>query len=74
MVLTTAVTNENTARPALDNPNHPLNQISLKIRDSAFNIHRAQLLTYMKINKSSLGYLINFNEKLIKDGIYRYVL
>ncbi len=37
-------------------------------------IHRAQLLTYMKIHQSRLGYIINFNVKLIKDGIMRFVL
>ncbi len=37
-------------------------------------VHRAQLLTYMKIHGSRLGYLINFNEKLVKNGIHRFVL
>ena len=87
MVLTTAFTAENTARSELDDPQHPLNQLSAKIRDSVFKIilelkacekitpiHRAQLLTYMKINQSKLGYLINFNEKLIKNGMHRFVL
>lgn len=142
--LTTATTDEITARSALDDPQHPLNQISEKIRDSVFEIHRtfgpgllesayedcleydlienqklkverqkilplqfkglkvknaykidllvedeiilelkaceqtlpihrAQLLTYMRIHQSRLGYLINFNKKLIKDGIDRFI-
>ena len=134
-----------TARPALDDPAHPLNLISGKIRDSIFKIHRhfgpglmesayeaclyydlvtnhklavarqkglpiqfeelkiddaykidllvensivieiktvdklmpvhqAQLITYMKLSGCRLGYLVNFNEKLVKDGIRRFVL
>ena len=145
MTLTTVNTEEITVRSELDDPNHPLNKLSFKIRQSCFKIHqkfgpgllesayeeclyydltenhnlkverqkilplqfeklsvqnaykidllvedkiilelkacekilpihRAQLLTYMKIKQSRLGYLINFNEKLIKNGINRFVL
>ena len=34
-------------------------------------IHEAQLLTYLKLSKNSLGLLINFNVPLLKDGIKR---
>lgn len=142
--LTTANTGI-TARSELDDIHHPLNQISSKIRDSIFKIHRhfgpglmesayeaclyydlitnqklnvvrqkslpiqfeglsiddaykidlmvensiileiktveklmpvhqAQLITYMKLSGCKLGYLVNFNEKLVKDGIKRFVL
>lgn len=37
------------------------------------SIHPKQLLTYLKISELRLGLLINFNEKLIKDGIKRIV-
>ena len=145
MIATTGGTAETQGRSELDDINHPLNQISAKIRDSVFKIHmefgpgllestyeeclfydltenknlkverqkhlpltfekleikkayvvdllvedqiilelkacqkiepvhKAQLLTYMKINQSKLGYLVNFNEKLIKNGIHRFVL
>lgn len=138
-------TTATTARPELDEPTHPLNQLSEKIRDSAFKIHRhfgpgllestyeqclfydlienhhlkverqkalpirfetlmipeayrldllvenqiileikatekilpvhqAQLMTYLRLTRCRLGYLINFNEKLIKDGIRRIAL
>lgn len=33
----------------------------------------AQLLTYLKLMNLRLGFLINFNERLIKDGIHRIV-
>ena len=36
-------------------------------------VHPKQLLTYLKITGLKLGLLINFNEKLIKDGITRIV-
>ena len=144
-MLTTVSTEETQGRSELDDPNHPLNKISAKIRESIFKIHiefgpgllestyeqclfydltenqnlkverqktlslefetlkianaykvdllvedkiilelkacdkiqpvhKAQLLTYMKIHQSQLGYLINFNEKLVKNGIHRFVL
>lgn len=34
----------------------------------------AQLLTYLKLHKRRLGYLINFNVPKIKEGIKRIVL
>jgi GxxExxY protein len=37
-------------------------------------IHEAQLLTYMKLGGFQLGFLINWNVKLIKNGIKRFVL
>jgi len=36
-------------------------------------VHEAQLLTYMKLAGISLGLLINFNMKWLKDGIKRFV-
>ena len=36
-------------------------------------IHEAQLLTYLKLTKLNLGYLLNWNVVLIKDGIKRMV-
>ena len=37
-------------------------------------IFEAQLLTYLKISGKKLGLLINFNTKLLKDGIKRLIL
>ena len=37
-------------------------------------IHTAQVLTYLKLTGVRLGILINFNTKLIKDGLKRVVL
>ena len=37
-------------------------------------IHEAQLLTYLRLGGWQLGLLINFNVKVLKDGIKRRVL
>lgn len=47
--------------------------LELKVVDDLNNIHLAQLLTYLKLSGCSLGYLINFNVPLLKDGIRRVV-
>lgn len=36
-------------------------------------IHKAQLLTYLKLSALKLGLLLNFNVVLMKDGIERFV-
>lgn len=48
--------------------------IELKSVEKTFPIHEAQLLTYMKLAKIERGLLINFNVRLLKDGIKRLVL
>jgi len=48
--------------------------IEVKAAESLLPIHDAQLMTYMKLAKCKLGLLINFNEKLLKHGIRRFVL
>jgi GxxExxY protein len=37
-------------------------------------IHRAQLLSYMKLLSIPVGLLINFHEVVLKDGITRMIL
>lgn len=44
-----------------------------KAVDEVHPIHVAQLLTYMKLKNIKLGFLINWNVKLIKNGIQRVV-
>ncbi|MBN8581857.1 MAG: GxxExxY protein [Anaerolineae bacterium] len=44
-----------------------------KVVDDVHPIHMAQLLTYMKLKNIKLGFLINWNVKLIKNGIQRVV-
>jgi len=47
--------------------------IELKSVETIAPVHPKQLLTYLRIRGMKLGLLINFNEKLIKDGITRIV-
>lgn len=37
-------------------------------------VWEAQIISHLKLTKKRLGYLINFNVPLIKDGIKRFVL
>ena len=43
--------------------------IELKSVEKIMNVHKKQLLTYLKLSSLKLGYLINFNEELLKNGI-----
>ncbi|HEY8993278.1 MAG TPA: GxxExxY protein [Lacunisphaera sp.] len=45
--------------------------LELKATESVLPVHRAQVITYLKLTKLPLGLLINFNVPLIKDGIHR---
>mgnify|MGYP000120858045 CR=1 FL=1 len=47
--------------------------VELKSVEIIAPVHPKQLLTYLRITGLKLGLLINFNEKLIKDGITRIV-
>jgi GxxExxY protein len=46
--------------------------IELKAVEEIKGIHKAQLLTYMKLADIDTGLLINFNVKRLKDGIQRF--
>lgn len=48
--------------------------VEIKATEKILPIHKAQILTYMRLAKSPLGLLMNFNEKLLKDGINRFAL
>ncbi len=37
-------------------------------------LSQSQILTYLKLSKNRLGYLINYNVPLIKNGIKRFVM
>ncbi|RRO15295.1 GxxExxY protein [Flavobacteriaceae bacterium 14752] len=47
--------------------------IEIKSLENLAPVHYAQLLTYLKLSNKKLGLLINFNTKLLKDGIHRIV-
>jgi GxxExxY protein len=46
----------------------------LKALEQVHPVWQAQLLSHMKLTEKRLGYLINFNVPLIKDGIQRIIL
>jgi len=48
--------------------------IEIKTVETILPVHKAQLLTYLKLSGHRLGLLINFNSALIKDGIKRVIL
>ena len=48
--------------------------VELKAVEKLLPIHEAQLLTYLRLSKTHVGLLINFNVALLKDGIKRMVL
>jgi len=47
--------------------------IELKAVEQILPVHEVQQLTYMKLADKKLGYLINFNVPLIKEGIRRKI-
>lgn len=47
--------------------------LELKAVETLKDIHKFQLLTYLKLSNKKLGLLINFNVKLLKDGITRVI-
>ena len=47
--------------------------IEVKSVETLAPVHFTQTLTYLKLSGLKLGLLINFNNKYLKDGIYRIV-
>jgi GxxExxY protein len=45
--------------------------IELKSVEEVARVHKKQLLTYLRLADKRLGYLINFGDELIRDGISR---
>jgi hypothetical protein len=43
-------------------------------QSSLSRLHEAQILTYLKLSGRRLGFLMNFNAPLFKDGLRRLVL
>jgi GxxExxY protein len=48
--------------------------VELKAVETLMPIHSAQVLSYLKITRLSLGLLINFNVEVLRQGIKRIVL
>ena len=47
--------------------------VELKSVEKVKDVHKKQLLTYLKLAKKPLGLLINFNEVMLKEGITRII-
>jgi GxxExxY protein len=48
--------------------------VDVKAVEALAPIHTAQMISYLRITKHKLALLINFNVKLLKDGIKRIAL
>jgi GxxExxY protein len=47
--------------------------LEIKSVDALLSVHDAQIISYLKLAKKRLGFLINFNVPLLKDGFRRFV-
>jgi GxxExxY protein len=47
--------------------------VEIKSVDAMLPVHEAQLISYLRLANKRLGFLVNFNVPLIKNGIRRYV-
>jgi len=47
--------------------------VELKSVEEVRDVHKKQLLTYLRLADKPLGLLINFNESMVKDGITRII-
>ena len=43
--------------------------VEIKAREAILPVHKAQLLSHLRLSGCPLGLLINFHEPLLKDGI-----
>jgi GxxExxY protein len=48
--------------------------IEFKAQENYHPVWEAQLMSYLKLSKKRLGFLINFHVPLIKDGIKRIII
>jgi GxxExxY protein len=45
--------------------------IELKSVEKITGVHKKQLLTYLKLTNTKLGYILNFGAEIMKEGIFR---
>ena len=48
--------------------------VEVKVVEQIIPVHEAQMLSYLKLSECRIGMLLNFNVKLLKDGIRRLVM
>jgi len=47
--------------------------VEIKAVEMILPVHKAQIITYLKLANKKVGLLINFHSAMLKDGIYRVV-
>ena len=47
--------------------------IEVKSVDAIIDVHKAQLLTYLRLGNYKIGMILNFNSLKLKDGIKRII-
>ena len=47
--------------------------VELKSVEMLLPVHTAQIISYLKLADKSLGFLVNFNVPVLKEGFHRYV-
>ncbi len=48
--------------------------VELKVVEQITPVHKAQILSYLKFSGCEIGLLLNFNVKLFKNGIRRFIM
>ena len=48
--------------------------VEIKVVEQIAPVHGAQVLSYLRFSGCKIGLLLNFNVKLLKDGIRRFIM
>jgi GxxExxY protein len=48
--------------------------VELKAVEKLLPVHKAQVISYLKVSGCQLGLLINFDERTLREGVQRVVL
>jgi GxxExxY protein len=48
--------------------------LEIKAIEKVLPIHKAQLLTYLRLSRLRVGLIMNFTSVVLKDGLYRLVV
>ena len=48
--------------------------VEIKVVEQIAPVHEAQVLSYLRFSGCKVGLLLNFNVKLLKDGIRRFIM
>ena len=47
--------------------------VEVKAIDALLRVHEAQVLTYLKLSRCRIGFLMTFNVPLMKQGMRRFI-